>query len=219
MEVGEVCNCLSFDKWTIMSTTGVSNLSSSSSSLHSSSSDGSAQSFGGWGIRGRRCWATWQGSRWQEHQYWWQCTKLILLELVFKKIAFLWRSERTPFLCHLLRMSTTTNGHLHEERTFKPWQTSLLLAKRHAVRFGAMKRKHCLEELELHSSMAFVHTMYGMLGIVPIDQSSGTTRKTINKWAMTLKPISALLVQSVGANATSSLWQNNGQMEVSVQRA
>jgi hypothetical protein len=44
-----------------------------------------------------------------------------------------------------------------------------------------MKRKHCLEELELHSFMAFVHTMYGMLGIVPIDQSSGTTRKTRNE--------------------------------------
>jgi hypothetical protein len=38
-----------------------------------------------------------------------------------QKDCIFWHSEKTPFLCHLLRMRTTTNGHLHdEERTFKP---------------------------------------------------------------------------------------------------
>jgi hypothetical protein len=50
-----------------------------------------------------------------------------------------------------LRMCTITNEHLHKKRSFKAWRTKSLLAKRHAVRFGARKRKRCLEELELHS--------------------------------------------------------------------
>jgi hypothetical protein len=50
----------------------------------------------------------------------------------------------------------------------------------------------CPEESELHSFMAFAHTLYGMLGIVPINQSSGALRKTRNKLAMTLKPISGV---------------------------
>ncbi len=109
---------------------------------------------------------------------------------LFQMIAIWWHSKRTPFLCHLLRMWTTKNGHLYKERSFKPWWTSYTLACQKAC--CKVWSNLCPEESELHSFMAFAHTMYGMLGIVPINQSSGALRKTRNKLAMTLKPISGV---------------------------
>lgn len=52
-----------------------------------------------------------------------------------------------------------------------------VFAIRHAVRLGTAKRNCCLEELDLNAFMVFVHTMYRMLGIVTINQGSGTLSK------------------------------------------